>query len=466
MRRTKIICTIGPATNSAEMLQKLADAGMNIARLNMSHGDHEWHRDVIKKIHKLNSDGDASIAVMLDTKGPELRSGDLKDAIVLQKGDTFTFTIRKQTEYEEHCTEVNVDSFIDDVSVGDTILADGGILNFEITEKTDTDMICTCLNDGEMTSRRHLNIKGKTATLPTITDKDWEDIDFGIEEGVDFIALSFTKGKEELQELRSHLEDKGATIDIIAKVESVDAVQNLPEIVEYSDSVMVARGDLGSELPIEDVPVYQEEMIRLCRDAGKPVIVATQILESMIVHPTPTRAEVSDIAHAVMEGTDALMLCGETAAGTYPIQSVETMVTVSKRIEGITLKRNGGHCEKTEESKKEIAQSAATMANHTEANALLVITRRGYMATLLSRCRPCSPIYAFTNITTVRRKLNLFWGILPYHIEFSKDPEKTIQRAVDVLLEKKRVEPGDRIIIVSDILAGDRMVETVQVREV
>ena len=467
MRKTKIVCTIGPKTCHYEQLQKLAEGGMNVARLNMSHGTHEWHLQVIKQIRTLNEKGQYSIAIMLDTKGPEIRSGDLKKEINLKKGDQFIFTVRREAEYETNCTEVSYDSFIDEVKVGDTILVDGGMLSFKVKEKTNMDVICECLDNGTLTSRRHLNIRGKSAKLPSITEKDWEDIRFGIKENIDFIALSFVKTAKAIKDLQRFLEKEKAPIEVIAKIESAASIPNLEAIIKAADGSMVARGDLGSELPFEEVPLIQEEIVSLCRHYGKPVIVATHLLESMIVNPTPTRAEVADITQAVREHTDAIMLSGETAAGNHPLRALAVMDIVATRIERKLSEDKKVIVDVTDDPKEQLVMNAAIMGNNVMADAILVFTRRGYMASLLSRCRPNSSIFAFTNTTHVRRKLNIYWGTQSFRIDFSSNPEKTIQRAIALLKKKELLKKGAKIVIVSDVLAaGEEHVDTVQVRDI
>ena len=464
MRRTKIVCTIGPKTCSYENLLKLAEMGMNVARINMSHGDREWHRKVIKGVRTINEKGLQSVAILLDTKGPEVRSGDLKQEVRLQKGSVFTFTVRKAAEYDEYCTEVSYDGFVNDVKVDDIILVDGGMISLKVIKITEKDVICECVDGGILTSRRHLNIRGKSAKLPSITKKDWEDIEFGIQEGVDFVALSFVKNAAVIKELKKHFVAKKVPIEVVAKIESAAAIKHLDAILKEADGVMVARGDLGAEIPLEDVPLVQEEVVKTCRKLGKPVIVATHLLESMIVNPTPTRAEVSDITQAVYSGADALMLSGETAAGNYPFRALEVMDTVAKRIERKLMESKKVTVDVSDDAKEEIVMSASIMANNLNSAALLVFTRRGLMATLLSRCRPNPPIYAFTNTSNVRRKLNIYWGIDSFRIGFSKDPEKTIQRAIAVLKERGLLKKKDSVIVVSDILVGEEFVEAIQVR--
>lgn len=464
IRKTKIVCTIGPKTSPFATLKQLAENGMNVARLNMSHGTHKWHRDVIKHIKTINEKTGSSVAILLDTKGPEVRTGDVSRDIVLHKGDTLTLTIRRQAELESYCVEINYDGFVTDVALGDIVLIDGGMLTLKVINITQTDINCECLDDGVLNSRRHVNIRGKSADLPSITEKDWQDIAFGIENGVDFIALSFVKGALAIEELQQYITEKNAPIDIFAKIESAEAIPHIDEIVAVTDGIMIARGDLGAELPYEEVPLLQEQIINKCRIAGKPVIVATHMLESMIVNPTPTRAEVTDITQAVLQGTDAIMLSGETATGKHPLKALEVMDVVARRIERHMEQDTRVRGQASDNAKYEIARSASILNNNLKAVATLVFTRRGLMAVLLSQCRPNGPIYAFTNTTHVRRRLGIHWGVYAFRIKFSKDPETSIGRAVAQLQRKKLLKEGDRMIVLSDILAGGKFIETVQVR--
>jgi pyruvate kinase len=466
MRKTKIICTIGPKTSSFEALRQLSAKGMNIARLNMSHGTHEWHRKVIKNIKTINKKTGSPVAILLDTKGPEIRTGDVARDIVLHKGDTLTLTIRRQAELEPYCVEINYDGFATDVTLGDIVLIDGGMLALKVVDVTQTDIQCKCIDGGVLSSRRHVNIRGKSADLPSITAKDWQDIAFGIENCVDFIALSFVKRALAIEEVQQYITEKKAPIDIIAKIESAEAIPRIDEILAAADGIMIARGDLGAELPYEEVPLLQEQLVNKCRIAGKPVIVATHMLESMIINPTPTRAEVTDITQAVLQGTDAIMLSGETATGKYPFKSLRVMDVVAKRIEEHMERNPKVQVQVSDNAKHEIARSASILNNNLKAAASLVFTRRGLMAVLLSQYRPNGPIYAFTNTTHVRRRLNIHWGIHAFIIKFSKDPELSIGRAITLLLRKQHIKEGDRIIVLSDILADGKFIETVQVRVV
>ncbi|XP_020582840.1 pyruvate kinase isozyme G, chloroplastic-like [Phalaenopsis equestris] len=458
-RKTKIVCTIGPSTSSREMIWKLAQEGMNVARLNMSHGDHKSHKKTIDLVREYNSHNrDNVIAIMLDTKGPEVRSGDVVQPILLEKGQEFNFTIQREAS-AENTVSVNYDDFVNDVDVGDIILVDGGMMSLSVKAKTVDTVKCEVVDGGELKSRRHLNVRGKSASLPSITEKDWEDIKFGVDNKVDFYALSFVKDAKVVCELKSYLKSCEADIDVIVKIESADSIPNLKSIISASDGAMVARGDLGAELPIEEVPLLQEEIIRRCRSMRKPVIVATNMLESMISHPTPTRAEVSDIAIAVRESADAIMLSGETANGRYPIKAVNVMHTVASRTES-TLSTNILHSSLLTATQaapgEELCQShlselfasnAAMMANNI-GSSIIVFTRTGSMAVLLSHYRSSSTIFAFTDELRVKQRLALYHGVVPIYMKFSDDIEETFSRATNFLLKGGFLRSGEYVTLV------------------
>nr|GMC68440.1 plastidial pyruvate kinase 2 [Ipomoea batatas] len=449
-RKTKIVCTIGPSTNTKEMIWKLAEAGMNVARLNMSHGDHASHQKVIDLVKEYNAQSkDNVIAIMLDTKGPEVRSGDLPQPITLKSGQEFSFTIQRGVGTAD-CVSVNYDDFINDVEVGDMLLVDGGMMSLMVKSKTKDSVKCEVVDGGELKSRRHLNVRGKSATLPSITEKDWDDIKFGVDNKVDFYAVSFVKDAAVVHELKNYLKSCGADIHVIVKIESADSIPNLHSIITASDGAMVARGDLGAELPIEDVPLLQEEIIRICRSMGKAVIVATNMLESMIVHPTPTRAEVSDIAIAVREGADAVMLSGETAHGKFPLKAAKVMHTVSLRTEativGGETPPNLGQAFKNHMS--EMFAFHATMMSNTLGTSIIVFTRTGSMAILLSHFRPSGTIFAFTNEERVQQRLALYQGVCPIYMEFSKDAEETFTNALSMLQKQGMVKEGEQVALV------------------
>jgi len=461
MRKTKIICTIGPKTSSYEKIKKLAKTGMNIVRLNLSHGDYKYHKGIIDNTNKINLEGEHSLSILLDTKGPEVRSGDLDNNILLIPGKEFSFTTTDIKD--DDSVFIKYAGFPEQAEKGDIVLIEGGLMSLKVLRTTKTDVICSVVDGGLLSSRRHVNIRGKSANLPSITEQDWKDIDFGIKNHVDFIALSFVRNGSVVKELREYLKKKDAShINIISKVESVDAVKNLDSIIQESDGIMIARGDLGAELPIEEVPVIQADIVEKCKKLGKSVIVATQMLESMIENPTPTRAEVSDIATAVKEGADTIMLSGETAAGEYPIKAVGVMDTVARRIEKTTK-----HCcIAKSKSKNEMVNSATSIADNLCADAIIVITRSGSTATELSKKRPNSPILAFTSDKHIKQKLIMYWGIKVFLTKLFKDPEKTVHSAIAILKEKKILKAGNTIVLVSDILVDEDTVSTVQIRKI
>ncbi|EQA36081.1 pyruvate kinase [Leptospira inadai serovar Lyme str. 10] len=467
-RKTKIICTIGPATADKKMILALAEAGMNVARLNMSHGNHEFHRSIIKIIKSLNKDVlKHPIAILLDTQGPEIRTGDLQvDHLDLKVGESFTFHIIPGVESEEQSVFVNYRDIVNDLKIGDRVTVDNGLINLVVEEIQETALKCKVVDGGKLGSRKHINLPGIRVNLPSITQKDQKDILFGLEEDVDFIALSFVRSKEDILQLRKIIEENNGHSAIIAKIEDQEAVRNMVEIVEASDGVMVARGDLGVELPIEELPIIQRAIIRECAVRGKRVIVATHLLESMINNPSPTRAEVTDVANAVYEESDAIMLSGETAAGKFPVRCVEMLHKIAERVEktpgvGYVSDRIPSN------KKEEMAKSAAMLSDSIKSPAIIVITRRGTTALNVASFHPRQPlIYAFTNMTTVRRKLWLTRGVIPYRIDFSSDPEKTIKLAIETLKASGRIKDGDQVVILSDIIAGVDRVETIQVREV
>jgi len=468
------VCTIGPATETYEQLERLASNGMNVARLNMCHGDHEWHRGVIRRVQKLNEERGFSVAIMCDTEGSEIHTGDLKEPIALAAGDAFTFTVRNSTatpsarEGGGWCVDVSYDGFAEDVRVGDTILAGGGLVSWEVVEKAGPDVRCRCLDPGLLTSRANLTfrragkiIRARNAMLPVISQKDWLDIDFAVSEGADFLAISFVKSAETMAQLRSYLRAKGpaaGATGLIAKIESMDALPNLGEIVEASDGVMVARGDLGTQVPLEEVPVLQKQIARLCRQAGKPCMVASHFLQSMMTVPTPTRAEVADIADALRQKSDAVVLCGETALGSFPHKSLDVVRSTSVRVEewcrdqGLEdMLLRGLHESKNEEVSEKICAAGASLANELEASAIFVYTKSGYMAGLLSRQRPDCPIFAFTDSPTVRRRMNLRWGLIPFRMALDGQAEETVDRSFRLLLARGLVSPGDLVVVVSDM---------------
>ncbi len=469
-RCTKIVFTLGPATESEEILEKLLRAGVDVARLNMAHANHEWTRMIIQRIRKVSQKVGREIAIMMDIKGPEIRTGDVEAPIELKAGETFDFKVRPgapgESPEEIRSVGVNYEKLIDDISVGDIVLVDNGLMRFEVLEKLGPRIRCKVLIDGQLTSRRHINLPGVRVSLPAFTEKDRRDTLVGIEEGIDFVALSFVREGKDITSLRSFLQENRSKARIIAKIEDQSAITNLEEIIEECDALMVARGDLGIECPIEDLPVIQRRAVRACFDRGRSVIIATHMLESMIGSPVPTRAEITDVANAVYEEADCVMLSGETTIGKYPLECVNTLDRIARRIEeeGDLVFEEPALLEG---EKVKVLQSAVVLANELPNSALLTFTRRGFNAAALSALRPArAPIYAMTNSVQTLRHLRILRGVDPFVMPLASDPNDTIENAIKMLQRHGRVQTGDKLIVATDILSNDRFVDSVQLRTV
>jgi pyruvate kinase len=464
LRKTKIICTIGPSTSSYEMLMKMYIAGMNVVRLNMSHGTHDSHEKVIRSIKKVNQKIKDSIPVILDLEGPEIRTGTLKHDLQLKEGDIITVSVGNE-DVETSSFSINYEDLINTLNEGDNITVDSGLINLTILKKNRGTMECRVIDGGLLKSQSHVNLPGIRINLPSITEHDKKHVLFGMEQEVDFIALSFVREAKDVLELRELLGDKVNKIKIISKIEDREGVNNLDEIIDASDAVMVARGDLGIEIPLEELPNVQRTIVRKCQENGKRVIVATHLLESMIEHPIPTRAEVTDVANAVYSEVDAVMLSGETAVGKYPIRCIENIDKIaraSEQLPGMNFSKNLI----VSDIKQNVAASAVNLAESVDAKGILVITRRGIMAQYLTNCRPFKTlIYAFTNDNRTRRQLFLNRSMFAHRIAFSKDPEKTIQNALVILRTREGFQPGDRVVVLSDIIAGAG-IDAIQIRTI
>jgi len=462
MRKTKIICTIGPATDSFDKLEELYNAGMNVVRLNMSHGDHESTLKVIKFIRTLNKKIAFPIPILMDTQGPEIRTGTLHNDLNLQSGDEISIVARGAVDVEETSIPINYDDLINDVGIGDRITVDNGLINLEVLSKEERVMRCRVIDGGILKSKRHVNLPGIRVNLPAITDKDRLDITFAIEQEVDYIALSFVREAADIRELRELLGDKANKIKVIAKIEDQEGVRNIEEIIQEADGVMVARGDLGVEVEIQDLPNIQRHIVRRCAEVGKRVIVATHLLESMITNPIPTRAEVTDVANAVYEGADAIMLSGESSVGKHPIKCVEYLDKISRTSEknpGLSFTDNLMR----DTDKQHIAAAAAELADSLGVVGIVVITRRGLMANYLTNCHPNAPILAFTNDSRTRRVLALNRNVSCYRIHFSSVPEKTLNIAFAMLRKREGYKEDDKVVVVSDIISGAG-VDAIQLR--
>lgn len=437
---------------------------MNVARINMSHGTHKSAQMIVRRIQSLNRKLNHPITILLDTMGPEIRTGEIKTNIDLKVGEIFSFTVLTTENPEEKSVHVNYLDLVKDLKVGNKVTVDNGLINLEVLDITEGRLVCRVLDGGTLGSRKHVNLPGVRVNLPSITEKDKKDIEFAIDHDLDFIALSFVRSPQDVLDAREIIQSKGGHARIIAKIENQEGVDNFDAILEVADGVMVARGDLGVEVPIEELPCIQRMIVRKCSLAGKPVIVATHLLESMIDSPTPTRAEVTDVANAIYEQADAIMLSGETAAGKFPERCVEMLDRIARRIEKEPA-HNFYLSRVREGTRGELARSACRLADSLHAPAIVVITRRGSLAQLVASYRPhASIIYAFTNMSTTRRKLWLLRSVVPFKLDFSSDPEKTIRSAFDRLRVRNRVLPGDPVVVVSDVLAGGDSVSSVQVR--
>lgn len=464
MRKTKIICTIGPATDSYEMLEKLAHAGMNVVRLNMSHGDHASHAEVIKRIQTLNTKLPHPVAILLDTQGPEIRTGDMDAHLDLKEGDVISVVARGAEDVEEHSLMVNYEDLIIDMNVGDKLTVDNGLINLEILSKDHRVMQCKVIDGGVLKSKRHVNLPGIRVNLPAITDKDRKDIAFAMDMDVDYIALSFVREASDIEQLHEILGDKSGKTQVIAKIEDQEGIRNIDAIIDAADGIMVARGDLGVEVDFWELPNIQRSIVRKCAQQGKRVIVATHLLESMIDNPMPTRAEVTDVANAVYEEADAVMLSGETTVGKYPVKCVENMARIAVAIErhrGLNFTDDLI----TADQKQNLAASAVHLAESLPAKAIVVITRRGRMANYVTNCHPqVSTIQAFTNDGRTRRQMALNRNVYCHKIMFSNDPEKTLANAFEAMKSKGQFKSGDQVVVISDTLSGSG-IDAIQVRD-
>ena len=467
MRKTKIIATLGPATDSPEMLGKLIDAGMSIARLNMSHAPHDWVRRVVRDIRAAASARRKSVGILMDTQGPAIRTGDLPAALHLEVGQKFTLTVRGEQSEELHSVDVNYENFINDISVGDVVLVDNGEIHMKVLEKHANKVECEVLTPGKLGSRRHINLPGVRVSLPALTEKDLADLEVGLEAGIDFVALSFVREAKDIQQLRKVVSQTSHRPLIIAKIEDQLAVKNFDEILRESDGIMVARGDLGIECPYEELPIIQRRIVKTCLNVGRPVIVATHMLESMIENPLPTRAEITDVANAVFEQADAIMLSGETTVGKYPVKCIEVFDRISRRIERSGSANFHERAEITS-ARQKLVKSAVVLADQLKADAMVVFTIRGNMARHAASFRPrYSPIFAVCEFQGVADSLALNWGVEAFVHPFDHDqPEKTVELALKWLVEQGRLRKGGHIVVVSAISAGDHIVEVVEMRVV
>lgn len=476
-RKTKIVCSMGPSSSTDEIVEKLLSAGMNVARFNFSHGSHESHKEAMERVRRASKKLQKPVALLLDTKGPEIRTGLVPNdgKITITKGDKVEVTVddrpvTEATETESAHVSVNWKDLVTRATPGIKILIADGLVELEVQEVRDNVVHCIALNTGSFGSRKNVNIIGLHAGLPIMSEQDKADIAFGAKMNVDFIAASFVSFAHEVQEIRNYLTELGSKAKIIAKIENEEGLNNIVEIIQAADGVMVARGDLGVQLATEKIPLAQKHIINECRRAGKPVITATQMLDSMIVNPRPTRAELTDVANAIFDGTDAVMLSGETANGSYPVEAVETMARIA-----ITVEKSEEYKEKMRDShddsfmtEKNMGDRMARMAYYTatemESVAILTPTLSGNTARMISKYRPDQMVIAITTDSTTQRQLMLNWGVVPLLSTVVDDSEQMVQNAIKIALDAGAISVSQRILMVAGIpLSSPLMVNTIRV---
>ncbi|HWP97701.1 MAG TPA: pyruvate kinase [Syntrophomonadaceae bacterium] len=457
MRKTKIIATIGPASQEVQILCEMMEAGMNVARLNFSHGSHQEHQERIDKLREAARLQGKPIAIMLDTKGPEIRTGTLAAGKVILKASQRLVLTTRAVAGDSSEVQVSYRDLPGEVTPGDNILLSDGLINLLVEETNSTDIICRVLNGGELGEQKGVNVPGVRVGLPFISEQDRSDLHFGIENQVDFIAASFVRSADDVLEIRRIVEQRNADIDIIAKIESQQGVDNLDDIIKVADGVMVARGDLGVEIPAEEVPLVQKSIVEKCSRAGKIVIIATQMLESMIINPRPTRAEVSDVANAIFEGADAIMLSGESAAGKYPVEVVKTQARIATRTEEalpyqeILRKKRLQHNLSVTDA---ISYACCATALSLGISAIISATRSGYTARMVARYRPQATVIAATPCPRVYNKLALVWGVYPVLIQETSGTDDLFEESINCALKSSYINNGDLIVLTAGIPAG------------
>ena len=458
VRKTKIICTMGPATDDDNILRLLIEGGMNVARINMSHGTHEQQKVRVDKIKKMREELKMPVALLLDTKGPEIRTGKFKNGKeLLETGQMFTFTTN-DCEGDNKCCSITFKSLPDDLKIGDKILVDDGLIEMVVHNLTRNSIECKVINEGYIASHKGINVPGVSLSLPFISDVDKADIAFGVEQDFDFIAASFTRTPEDILQLRHELALNNCdNMRIIAKIENEEGVKNIDEIIRAADGIMVARGDMGVEIPLEEVPIIQKELIKKSYEAGKQVITATQMLDSMIKNPRPTRAETTDVANAIYDGTSAIMLSGETAAGEYPVESLHTMDIIARRtekdIDYIGKFRRRDINERPDVTSA-ISHATCTTAHDLGAVAIMTVSKSGLTAREISKYRPACPIICGTTSPKVRRQMNLSWGVIPIMIEEQSNTDALFEHVVETSQKEGLVKNGDLAVITAGIPLG------------
>lgn len=452
MKKTKIICTMGPNTNDKTLMENLALNGMNIARFNFSHGSYAEHKERLDLLKNVRRELNLPIAALLDTKGPEIRTGLLRDGkkVTLKEGQTYTLTVKDITGDENVC-HINYDGLNKDVTAGNKILIDDGLIELEVEAVNDTDIVCKVLNGGELGERKGVNVPNVKINLPALTEKDKDDILFGIGQGFDFIAASFVRTADAILEIRKILNEYNSPIQIIAKIENAEGIENLDEIIAASDGIMVARGDMGVEIPMQEVPHIQKTIIRKCNLACKPVITATQMLDSMIRNPRPTRAEVTDVANAVYDGTDAVMLSGETAMGKYPLEALKTMAQICQTSEDHLsskqfLKRTVGK-ENIHDISNAVTYSSVSTAYSVGAKIIIAPSITGFTARQLSKWRPSVPIIGLSPNPVSVRQMQLYWGVTPFEATRAESTDELIDSSLDIIKDHNIIKENDIVVI-------------------
>ena len=457
MRKTKIICTIGPASQSPEKIREMIEAGMNVCRCNFSHGSYEEQKNKMMTVVRISEEMKKPVATLIDTKGPEIRLRTFEEEkITLEEGQKFTLTT-KDIIGTKDMVSVTYENIVNDVVVGGSVLIDDGLIELRVEEITDTDLICRVVNGGPVSNKKGVNLPGANLSMPFISEQDRKDILFGIDCGFDFIALSFVRSKEDVLEVRKMLDEKRSPMKVIAKIENMQGINNLDEILEVSDGIMVARGDMGVEVPLEEVPVIQKRMIRKAVARGKHVITATQMLESMTKNPRPTRAEAADVANAIFDGTTAIMLSGESANGKYPVEALKTMSKIAERAEKdidynklLRKIHDNGDKDITEA----ISHATCTVASDLNASAIITVTISGFTAEKVARFKPSCPIICCSVNPRVLRQAALLWGVEPLLIEKKSTPEDLFNEALWVAEKAGKIKKGDRVVVTAGVPLG------------
>ncbi len=458
MRKTKIICTLGPSTDKGDVLRELIITGMDVARFNFSHGDHEEHLGRLKRIEALREELNIPVATLLDTKGPEIRIGNFKEdkKIHLTEGQIFTLTTR-DIEGDENQVSISYKNLIYDIEVGATILIDDGLIEMKVIEITPTDIICKVQNGGFISSKKGVNVPGVHLSMPYISDRDREDILFAIEHDYDYIAASFVRTAEDIYDIRKMLNKYKSQTKIIAKIENLQGINNIDEIIEAADGIMIARGDMGVEIPYEEVPALQKKIIKKVYNSGKQVITATQMLDSMIKNPRPTRAETTDVANAIYDGTSAIMLSGETAAGKYPVEALKTMIKIAIKTEAdIDYKKRFRMREEclNPDITEAISRATVTTAHDLNAKMIITVTTSGKTARMISRYRPQCQILGCTTDPKVCRQLNMAWGVTPLLMDVEHDTFELIEHAIQAVEDAGYLKDGELAVLTAGVPLG------------